>query len=225
MGDYTIFKRPRFCPQVRALGSDKSQVSVGDLILYKERYMDDTTGRRLARVLGLVNRCPDGSRHKDMLVVLAVDDMLDFAYERFVKLDDVIRVRAPSKSVFAQWFLAGPVSRPEVVITAVKYGCVNDRYIDKHLQDGELKDSFRDVDKVRVTLEEARRLGPGDTVYWVDPDGGKCSRTWFIKTIRVRDDRMVSITGTCGAVLECPVSELAEGFPRRRRTETDGGNK
>lgn len=214
MGDYTIFKAPRFCPQVHALGSDKSQVSVGDLILYEERYEGGATGRRLARVLGLANRCPDGSEHKDMLVVLAVDDMLDFAYERFVKLDDVLRVRAPSDSVFAQWFLSGPISRPEVVIAAVKYGCVNNRYIDEHLQDGELKDSFRDVDKVRLTPKEAKALKPGDTVYWIDPDGGSCSRTYFIETVEVRDDAVV-IKEPNGSVLECPIVELADSFPRR----------
>lgn len=148
MGDYTIFKTPRFCPQAHQLGSDKCQVSVGDLILYREDYVGGRDGQRLARVLGLANRCPDGSEHKDMLVVLAVDDMMSHAYERFVKIDDVLRVRAPSDSVFAQWFLSGPMPRPELAIEAVKYGAMNSRAIDKYLQDGELRKTFRNRDKV-----------------------------------------------------------------------------
>jgi hypothetical protein len=213
MGDYTIFKAPRFCPQAQAVGSDKCSVSVGDLILYEERYEDGTSGSRLGRVLGLANRCPDGSEHKDMLVVLAADDMLSFAYERFIKLGDVLRVRAPSQSAFTRWLLSGPVPRPEVAIAAVRYGCVNERYIDEHLQDGELKASFRDVHKVRLTAKEAKALKPGDTVYWIDPDAGRCSRTYFIKTVEVEDGVAV-IEEPNGSVLECPVGELADSFPR-----------
>jgi hypothetical protein len=148
MGDYTIFKRPRYCPNARAFGFSKHSVEVGDLVLYREEYVDGTAGRRLARVLGLANRCPDGSEHGDMLAVLAANDMMTCAYERFVKLADVEEVRAPSESAFAAWFLSGPVPRPEVAIDAVKYGAMNDRAIDRYLQDGELRKTFRNRDKV-----------------------------------------------------------------------------
>jgi hypothetical protein len=148
MGDYTIFKRPRYCPNARAFGFSKHSVEVGDLVLYREEYVDGTAGHRLARVLGLANRCPDGSEHGDMLVVLAANDMMSCAYERFVKLADVEEVRAPSKSAFAAWFLSGPMPRPEVAIDAVRYGAVNDRAIDRYLQDGELHKTFRNRDKV-----------------------------------------------------------------------------
>lgn len=144
MPRFTVFKSPRYCPNAAHYGHAKYQVSVGDLVLYRERYEGGTEGRRLARVLGLVNQLPDGKpAEKNLLLVLAASDMLNHAYERYVKIEDVLEVRSPSKSVFAQWFLSGPVPEPEVAIAAVKYGCVNDNYIDGHLEDGELKASFR----------------------------------------------------------------------------------
>lgn len=150
MADFTIFRTPIWCPGAHASGSDKRAVSVGDLVLYRESYADGSEGRRLARVLGRARgRLPDGSDPgKDTLVVLAVDEMMAFAYERYVSVADVVRVRAPSKSAFARWFLSGPVPRPEVAIAAVKYGCVNDRYVDDHLEGGELRATFRNA-KVR----------------------------------------------------------------------------
>lgn len=149
MAKYTIFKKPRYCRNAAHYGGSKYAVSVGDLILYRERYEDGTEGRRLARVLGLVNELPDGKpAGKNLLLVLAASDMLNHAYERFVKLEDVLEIRTPGQSVFTQWFLSGPMPHPEIAIAAVRYGCVNDSYIDDHLEDGELKDTFRTA-KVR----------------------------------------------------------------------------
>lgn len=153
MPKFTIFKTPRYCPNARDIGHDKHSVEVGDLIVYQHGYGEEerpAAHRQFARVLGLAaGPLPDGSDPgRDTLVVLAADEMLTHAYERYVKLSDVVRVRAPSKSAFAQWFLQGPPPHPEVAIAAVRYGCVNDSYIDKHLQDGELRKSFRDADKV-----------------------------------------------------------------------------
>jgi len=144
MARYTIFKKPRFCPNATHYGGSKYAASVGDLILYRERYEGGTEGSRLARVLGLANELPDRSDPgKDTLVVLAASDMMNYAYERFVKLEDVLEIREPSQSAFARWFLSGPMPHPDVAIAAVKYGCVNNSYLDDHLEDGELKASFR----------------------------------------------------------------------------------
>lgn len=141
MADYTIFKSPRYCPNASSTGYDKHSVSVGDLILYEIEYTDGSTHRQLARVLGLVNkRLPDGSDPgKDTLVVLETDEVLSHAFVRYVKIDKVVRVRNPSKSAFASWFLAGPMPLPEVAIAASNYGSLSDSYIDKHLKDGELQ--------------------------------------------------------------------------------------
>lgn len=149
MARFTVFKKPRYCPNAAHYGSTKYQVEVGDLVWYRERHEGGGEGRRIARVLGLVNELPDGKpAGKNLLLVLAASDMLNHAYERYVKIEDVLEVRAPSKSAFAQWFLAGPVPEPEVAIAAVKYGCMNNNYIDDHLEDGELCPTFRDA-KVR----------------------------------------------------------------------------
>lgn len=149
MPRFTVFKKPRYCPNAAHYGHAKYSVSVGDLVLYRERHEGGTEGTRLARVLGLVKELPDGKpAGKNLLLVLAASDMLNHAYERYVEIEDVLEVRAPSKSAFAQWFLSGPVPDPEVAIAAVKYGCVNNNYIDDHLEDGELRASFRTA-KVR----------------------------------------------------------------------------
>lgn len=151
MGKFTIFTRPRFCPKAHAYGSDKCSVEVGDLILYESPNTDGGTTTCLARVLGLANNpLPDGSDPgDDTLIVLQVDEFMSFAYERYVKLGEVTRVRAPSNSIFADWFLRGPIPDPEVVIAAIKYGCMNNRYLDKHLEDRKLEATFRDVGKGR----------------------------------------------------------------------------
>lgn len=149
MPKFTVFRKPRYCPNASYYGGSKHSVSVGDLISYRERYEGGTEGRRLARVLGLVNELPDGKpAGKNLLLVLAASDMMNHAYERYVEIEDVLEVRSPSQSAFAQWFLAGPMPEPEVALAAVKYGCVNDSYIDDHLEDGELRASFRTA-KVR----------------------------------------------------------------------------
>ncbi|KKM23990.1 hypothetical protein LCGC14_1609550, partial [marine sediment metagenome] len=111
MAKFTIFTRPRFCAKAHAMGSDKCNVSVGDLILYESPLVGGGTSTELARVLGLANHAlPDGSDPgDDTLIVLQVDEFMSFAYERYVKLGEVTRVRAPSNSIFADWFLRGPV--------------------------------------------------------------------------------------------------------------------
>lgn len=148
---FKIFTKPRYCPNASVIGYDKYACEVGDLVLFETPLADESTHHELGRVLGLAaGRLPDGSDPgKDTLAVMVIDEMLTFAYLRYVKLSAVVQVRAPSKSIFAQWFLSGPVPHPEVLEAASRYGCVSDNYIDKYLQDGELRKSFRDVDRVK----------------------------------------------------------------------------
>lgn len=58
-----------------------------------------------------------------------------------------------------------------------------------------------------MTQDEARRLGPGDEVFWNDPDDGACSRAVVIQTIEHRED-VVLIREPSGAVIEAFVWEL-----------------
>lgn len=61
-----------------------------------------------------------------------------------------------------------------------------------------------------MTRKEAQSLHPGDEVFWNDPDDGKCSRTYHIRTIEVlAQSDIVIIHGYDGSSLECFASELS----------------
>lgn len=60
-----------------------------------------------------------------------------------------------------------------------------------------------------MTLSAVKKLCPGDTVFWEDPDGGICSRHCTIQAIRIVDD-MIQIQDVDGSVLECFAHELSE---------------
>ena len=60
-----------------------------------------------------------------------------------------------------------------------------------------------------MTLNQIKQLHKGDEVFWVDPDGGKCSRIYKINSIEIRQDvKTVIITENDGSILECFASEL-----------------
>jgi len=63
-----------------------------------------------------------------------------------------------------------------------------------------------------MTYKEAKRLRPGDKVYWNDPDNGTCSRYLTIKSINVYQDNgldtTVSIMEPDGDVVVCFLKEL-----------------
>lgn len=151
MNDYTIFRKPRYCKNLQTtLGHSKYAVEVGDLILFREYYTDGTHGQRLGRVLGLANRPMHRASDpgSTTLFVLATDDMLTHAYERHVELDDVLEIQSPSNSRFAEWFLRGKVPLPSEALQVVRFGAMNNRYIDRYLEtgtDGRPKLAFKTV--------------------------------------------------------------------------------
>ena len=55
---------------------------------------------------------------------------------------------------------------------------------------------------------EAKKLHPGDEVYWTDPDGDLCSRKYTIAEIEV-SGFVVKITDKDGSYLECYAGELS----------------
>lgn len=64
-----------------------------------------------------------------------------------------------------------------------------------------------------MTLEQVRKLRPGDSVYWHDPDEGLCSRVYKIGTIEIinddyEDDAFISISEPFGSEFECYPWEL-----------------
>jgi len=67
-----------------------------------------------------------------------------------------------------------------------------------------------------MTAKEAKKLRPGDEVFWNDPDDGACSTYLSIQTIEVfgtdlieLGDPVVVICEPSGGCVECYASELA----------------
>jgi len=61
-----------------------------------------------------------------------------------------------------------------------------------------------------MTKANARKLRPGDQVYWNDPDNDACSRYYTIATIEVdMHSGMVKISEKDGSYLECWARELS----------------
>lgn len=61
-----------------------------------------------------------------------------------------------------------------------------------------------------MIAEDIKRLRPGDQVYWLDPDGGICSRTITIQAWSWidEDDGAIRIVDVDGDTLECFITEL-----------------
>lgn len=148
MSKFSKFKRAIHCKNALTYGSFKSDVLVGDLIGFTTPVTNGPDLFTLGRVLGKVNSLRDGKKPKVItLIVMAVDDMMTFATERFVPVDDITVIRSPSCSAFAEWFLSGPLPDPEVLEDAVYYGIMNDDYLDNHLERGKLLATFRNPKK------------------------------------------------------------------------------
>jgi hypothetical protein len=58
-----------------------------------------------------------------------------------------------------------------------------------------------------MTIAKAKKLQPGDEVFWNDPDDGACSRVYKIQTIEINGN-VVTIMEPDGSVLECYAREL-----------------
>ena len=63
------------------------------------------------------------------------------------------------------------------------------------------------VDNNIMTVCETQKLHKGDQVKWNDPDGGECSRTLTIQSIKHCGEHLV-IVDTDGNELHCFADEL-----------------
>lgn len=141
-GRYKTFRKAH-CPNAIS-----QSVSVGDLILYRERYEDGSSRTRLARVLGLATH--DGTMRpypKPRLAVLAASDMIECGFERHVALEDVLEVRNPkSDRAFARFFLFGTMPSPETAYAVSEYGVMCDRYLGDYLTapEGEIRKDWKE---------------------------------------------------------------------------------
>jgi outer membrane protein assembly factor BamB len=59
-----------------------------------------------------------------------------------------------------------------------------------------------------MKMKDIWKLRSGDQVHWTDPDGGICSRTFTVQTIKVKGN-IVYITDKSGGYLECFAKELS----------------
>jgi hypothetical protein len=58
-----------------------------------------------------------------------------------------------------------------------------------------------------MSAEQAEQLHPGDFVWWIDPDSGRCNKVIHIRFIEVIDE-VVRISSVTGDTLECFAEEL-----------------
>lgn len=66
-----------------------------------------------------------------------------------------------------------------------------------------------------MKIDDVKKLGPGDRVYWNDPDDGIGSGIVTIKTITVKQDRFINIETESGREIECYPSEISRPAPGR----------
>lgn len=94
------------CVNATSIGFGKYMAEVGDLIVYKEHYNDDSYGMRTARMIGSVTAPkvdPADAVIKDWLLVLTLSDDCHTCFERWVNPIHVVEVTNPPTQMVA-WF-------------------------------------------------------------------------------------------------------------------------
>ena len=189
--DCTIDDKRVVCPITPTGGSSKFEAGPGDVIFYRESVFHTRT----ARVLGRVNAPAiphdqyPAEKVKDALCVMSLSDCMTFAYERWVKPEDVIEVRTGSASLpawLAWFFLPGLPYSAEAMRCLADYGTMNERFFEeseKHVREweasGRIKkrpprrdprsDRATDAEKVVALREIVERVASG-----VPDDQGRC---------------------------------------------------
>jgi ABC-type Zn2+ transport system substrate-binding protein/surface adhesin len=59
-----------------------------------------------------------------------------------------------------------------------------------------------------MRISDAKRLKRGDTVLWVDPDGGACTKLVTVAVVAVRGDMVQLTDRDSGDYIECFAGEL-----------------
>lgn len=165
-----------YLPNASTLGFSRHMARKGDVIVYRENYTDGSYGKRLARVLELVTHPHDGpefrkatgrgqqTRKAPKLRVMAFDDMISHAYERWVDVDDVIDCREPADPKFLVWALTGPVGNPTDIVKASEHGSLTDRYFWRCADaNGNLSEGWRERTDASWSLEKAAKQKLGET--------------------------------------------------------------
>lgn len=163
-----------YLPNASHLGFGKYLVHAGDVLTYRETYQDGSFRTRIARALELVTHDHEGKEYRapsrgtrtkaaPKLRVLAFNDLLDHAFERWIDLADVSECRAasPEHGAFARAMLSGPLPSPAACVAASNYGTLCGHYFG-HVADehGNLPENWRersDAHHAGVIAEQAAR--------------------------------------------------------------------
>lgn len=148
-GKYDVFMGAIHCPSVSisTVFPNRRDVRVGDLIVWHWPDIAGSGRDWLGRVLGIATH--DGCMKpydKKVLAVFATNMLLTHGFERHVPIKDVVEVLdRESPRDFARWFLlSDDVLKPEQAYAAVKYGCMNDRYLHGYLDNNlRVNDHFK----------------------------------------------------------------------------------
>lgn len=129
--DCTVNTRPVKCPNATRLGYGLGVANVGDLIVYKEYYNDDSFKLRVARMIGRVTApkiASDDSEVKGWILAMVLSDNHCHIYERWVNPGYVIEVRKLPTNILR--FFAQPVWPDHLTMRkAGEYGSLSDHYI------------------------------------------------------------------------------------------------
>jgi len=114
-------------------GGGITYVQMGDLILFKTVYKDDSHSEGLGRVLDQATRNGMGEPLSKHFRVLVPADDMHFAYIRIIDILDIVDARRPPFD-FAQFFFRSELPSPEIINAMSNYGSLNDSYIAKDLE-------------------------------------------------------------------------------------------
>ena len=151
--DCKISRKSVVCPNASLLGHAKGTAKVGDLVVYKEAYMDDSHSLRAARMIGTIDYAPpigdDTKPVKGYLLVLALSNDCTHCYERWINPKDVIEVR-DNPSAFAAWFFQDRLPDADTARRLAEYGGLNDRSL---REPESMKGAMEWIDRSRKAMQ------------------------------------------------------------------------
>lgn len=161
-----------YLPNSPCFGFNSYMLHTGYIVRFKEG-----EHTRTGRALDLVTQGHDGPEYRKptgrgkqtklapKVRVLAFDDLLTHAFERWVDVEDIVECRKPSAEhgAFARAMLTGTLPSPEACIAASNYGTLSDCYfVQVADESGNLPEDWRartNAHHARVSADnEARRV-------------------------------------------------------------------
>jgi hypothetical protein len=124
---YRVLKGAVTCPRATLQGYSKLQASAGDLVEWGDRHF--------GRVVGIAESNGLGEPYaKPVLAVLEFEPVTGFCFMRQLPVD-AVRWVARCPSAIATVFFSSTLPDPNQVASMDSYGCFDDDYIGKYLDD------------------------------------------------------------------------------------------